>query len=529
MRRCIALLSIVLACGLSTPKVNAATEDYVFSKFDQASDAAGWINWWGVSEQTYEFDPTMDAEGNPNSGSLKVTIVFDKAAYGGNNQFAIRKDFGRTLNGTEYTNLVFDLRWDPTSPQRPWGDYGYFEYGFRNLDYSQTYVGAMNVASAGSWIRVTAPISPTLPKIDTIAGAHFKMWSGDPGWGQTGTAIFWVDNIRLVAITNTVQNPPPTLSITHPTPGLNLIASLPVAPNAENQRQNIRTVQTSFSWIDSFDEVEFSIDIGKYPDAAHNRFQTHLFLCTPNSLPYGPGDSTPDWNATNAIFLQIANNADGSAYARFMYKTNQPGGNSMFWNDNPATGPAGTLAVIGSSSPLGTWKLKFLYDAVAGSLVTLTTPSGSQTNFTMPVESVELFADHGNSNPLYAWVGIQPNTVGNIGQSAVINRVQIKRDVVLVDDNFSNGLDPLKWQVAAANAPGVIAVPADAAFWVSWTLPDSGFSLQSTANLANPASWAPVTIPAIQILDHKQVLLRSGSLPSPDAGFFRMLKPPPAP
>jgi hypothetical protein len=526
MKRSIALSSVLLAFGFSAALVGAATEDYIINKFDQASEASPWGRWWGDATQLYEFDPAKDADGNPSSGSLKATIGFDRAAYGGENQFALYRIFP-VLDATKYTNLVFDLYWDPSSPKRPSGDHGYLDYGFRTPTWGQIWLGGQAIPANAGWIHVTVPISPTLPNITTAEGVVLKMWAGDTP-GLTGTAVFWLDNVKLIAITNNVQIPPPTLSISDPTPGLNLIASLPPGPNAENQRQNIRTVQTYFSWIDSFDEVEFSIDIAKYPSPAHNRFQTHLFLCPKNALPYGPGDSAPDYNATNAIFLQIANNADGSAYARFMYKTNQPFSVSMLFNSNPANGPVGTLAIIGTSSPLGTWKVKFMYDTVAGSLVTLTTPSGSETNFTMPPDAVELFADHGNGNPLYAWVGTQPNTTANIGQAAVIKRVQVKRDIVLIDDNFANGLDSSVWQVAAAHAPGVIAVPADAEYWISWAVPDAGFRLESTATLTSP-SWAAVTVPAVQILDRKQVLLRTANLPSADTGFFRMYKPPPPP
>jgi hypothetical protein len=519
------LASVVLACVFCAVGVNAATEDYVINTFDQASEMSPWGRWWGDATQTYEFDPAMDAGGNASSGSLKGTIGFDRANIP-DNQFALYRIFP-VHDATKYTNLVFDLYWDPSSPRRPGGDHGVLDIGFRTPSWGQIWLGARTVPTNAGWLHITLPISPTLPNITTAEGVVFKMWAADNP-GLTGTAVFWLDNVKLVGITNEVQIVPPSVSLTKPIPGLNLIASLPVAPNAENQRQNIRTVGSGFSWIDSFDEVEFAITISKYPSAAYNNFQTHMFLCPPNALPYGVGDSAPDYNATNAIFFTVANNADGSAYARFAFKTNQPAGNSMFFNSNPANGPVGSLAIIGNSSPLGTWKVKFLYD-VLGTVVTVTTPSGSATNFTMPAEAVELFADHGNNNPLYAWIGTQPNRVANIGQSAVISHVRINRDIVLVDDDFTTGLNAVDWRVVAADPPGVVAVTSDAAYWFSWTVPDNGFSPQMSAEIANPAAWQPLTIAPIQILGQKRVLLPSSGLPSPQTGFFRMVKPPPAP
>jgi hypothetical protein len=173
----------LLTAGLSGAV--AATEDLIVNKFDQATEVADWARWWGAAPQSYEFDPAVDAAGNANSGSLRVTVNFDRPAYGGDNQFSSLKNLPGTINALEYTNFVFDLFWDPNSPQRPWGDFGRLEFGFRNQDYSQTYVGFLDVPTTPGWIHVTAPINPTLPKLDTVAGIHFKMWSGASDWGQT--------------------------------------------------------------------------------------------------------------------------------------------------------------------------------------------------------------------------------------------------------------------------------------------------------------------------------------------------------
>ena len=520
MRRNFFQICSVAACLVTVGNAFAATEDLIVNNFDQAAEAAEWARWWGGAPQAYEFDSAVDAANSASSGSLRVTVNFDRAAYGGDNQFSSLKALPQTINAAEYTNLVFDLLWDPNSPKRPWGDFGRLEYGFRNQDWSQTYVGFLDVPATPGWIRVTAPINPTLPKLDTVNGIHFKMWSGASDWGQTGTAIFWVDNVKLVAITNGVQVPPPTLSITKPTQGLELIASHPSDPY---QRQSIRSAQANMTWIDSFDPLDIAITVKKFPSPTYSGFHTHLFLVPPPALPFGPGDAYPDWNAAHVIFLQIANNANGTAYARFMYKTNQPSGNSMFWNSNPANGPVGTLAIIGSSSPLGTWRLRLLQEQQT--TITITTPDGSSTNFAMPAESVEVFADHANGSPLYAWFGAQPNSAAGIGQSVVLGRIRVERDAVLVDDDFSTGLNSANWSVAAANPPGVVAVPAHAACWLSWTLPDLGFTLEGAAELP-AAAWQTVGGTPIQVLERKRLLLLNNALlGGGNSGFFRLRKP----
>lgn len=265
-----------IAAGLASFANLTSAQDYVVNKFDLPDDALLWSRWWGSAPQTYEFDYSMDAKGNPSSGSLKASVEFNLASYGGDNQFAVLRNFdtGTTLDGTKFTNLVFELRVDPSSPQNATGNFVYLEYGFRNSDWSQTWLGGQAIpasASAG-WIQIAAPINPTLAKLDSVAGVVLKLWSGGTD-GLSGTTTFWVDDVALVANKNTTT-PPPSMSLAKATPGLQ-------------------------------------------------------FLVPENSLPNGPGDASVDWNAANVVFIQIGNNADGTATARFMYKINQANGNTM--------------------------------------------------------------------------------------------------------------------------------------------------------------------------------------------------------
>ena len=111
--------SLWLALGLiSLPDQVKAAENIVYNFNDAAS--ASFTRWWGAAVQTYEFDATTDANNNPSSGSQKITAVFNLATYGGDNQFAAQYNPG-SINGVDYTNFVFDIRFDPSSPQRSSG------------------------------------------------------------------------------------------------------------------------------------------------------------------------------------------------------------------------------------------------------------------------------------------------------------------------------------------------------------------------------------------------------------------------
>ena len=193
-----ALVGVALTCS------TAMAENIVVHRFNTASTTNNWTKWWGSAPTTIAWDGTHDAAANAASGGLKVTVQFAVTNYGGDNQFAIRGALsgngnlnGLVVDATKYARLEFDLYWDTTSPQRPWGDLGGLDVGLVPTDFSQLWLTNMAVQIFDGWQHIRIPIDPTITATN-IGGLVFKMWSGDPGWGQTGTAIFWVDNIKLV-------------------------------------------------------------------------------------------------------------------------------------------------------------------------------------------------------------------------------------------------------------------------------------------------------------------------------------------
>ena len=511
-------LVTTVALTLSADRL-AAEEDLIMSVFPDEESAAAWTRWWGAAPQTYEFDGQVNAGPDTTTGSLKATIEFDVAAYGGDNQFALQGALSEPINAAKYTNLVFDIRWDPNSPKRPWGDYGNLEYGLRNGDFSQTQLGSTNIpGDVTGWMHIEAPINASLSKLDGVTGVYLKMWSGDPTWGQTGAAVFWLDNVIFLADTNTAPPPPPTLSLAPALPGLQIFAS---AGGAQYQRQNIRTVESGYSWVGQSGPVTYSFTLKSYPDSSHSGFQTHMFL-VPASSP--PTESSPDWNQPNVVFLDIGNNNSGGAYATLRYKTNQPNGNSMYYNNNPDNGPVGVLTSVNSATPVGTWTVTF----AANNEVTLTAPDGTSSTVEFPADSAPLFAD-----PLYAFFGVQPNQLSNIGQSVVIGQVQISGTVTPLNDNFagvppegggSNQLDPAVWQVVAQDPAGIVLVPEGSAWWAWWTLPATGYSLQLNSALSS-GTWQPVTQTPVRVGPNEGALIPTSALPQGASAYFRLLNP----
>jgi len=131
LNRSLAASVLMGGLALTTTPVRGQIQNYIIDQFNDTAEADSWTRWWGSAVQTYEFDPTVDVMSNANSGSLKASVQFDISQYGGDNQFAVQHYFAATdgsrvtLDGSQYTNLDFDIRFDPNSPTRPTlGDFG---------------------------------------------------------------------------------------------------------------------------------------------------------------------------------------------------------------------------------------------------------------------------------------------------------------------------------------------------------------------------------------------------------------------
>jgi len=494
----------VSAGALTLASVLAQSQDIVVDTFDSADEFVPWQHWWGSPLWDVSFDSAVDAGGSASSGSMLVTVEFDLAQYGGDNQFCFRKDLPAPVDGLNYQKLVMDIKVSSDSPKRASGDYGYFEYGVRFGDWSQNFFGTVTINKADEWIHLEAEIPITDPKMTNVAGVAIKMWSGGSSDGQTGTYKFWVDNVKLVAKEGPPP-PPPSLSLEpFKAKGLIFTAS---APGQQWQRQNICTVNP-VSWQYYTEPVTYSMTIDSFPDTNHLSFQAHIFL-VPFSGPPPTWENSPDWNEPNVIFVQITRNSDGSGTANFMIKTNQPNGNSMYWN-------GGTLATLTSSNITGTWSIKFSNNTN----ITMTGPDGSVTNFFISQEMSDLFyAD------VYAFFGVQPNSTANIGQSMSLGGIKITGIDMPIDDKFTGELNTDNWKIIASDPAGIMPVPENVVYRLMWTMPAVGFTPQVSSMLTTN-SWVDITNTIATISGKFYTLITKDILPDANKSFFRLIQKP---
>lgn len=497
-------------------------QDYIIDKFDDLISESQWIRWWGSAPISFFVDFSKNADSNKQSGSLMVIVDFNVELYGGDNQFAFRKDFPEgSIDATKYVKLEFDLLWDASSPKRNTGDYGYLEYGFRLSDWSQLWLGGTTITEEYDkrWIHVEVPIDPATPRLNEVVGIVLKMWAGGNN-GLNGTTIFWIDNIKLIPNpSQEIQRP--QLFLQKPNPGLLIAAT---APGQQWQRQNIRLLlekpdggYRSVGWVGQGRPVTYSFTIKDFDGIEAPGFQAHMFLVPDSDLPWGPDDSAIDWNAPHVIFFQITVNEAGRAIGRLMYKVNQPSGNSMLWNTDPEKGPVGTLIILESEEVIGSWMVTFENDTN----VKITSPDGNTQSAVFPTEHISYF-----TRPIYVYFGVQPNRLEYIGKAALIEEIKITGVLDPLEDNFKSGeLNSTIWKKVATDPNGIIVIPYDSKWQISWTLPAVGFVLEIAESLI-PPSWQRLDISTAVLGPNKRMMLflRSNDIIVKDRGFFRMVR-----
>jgi hypothetical protein len=251
-------------------------------------------------------------------------------------------------------------------------------------------------------------------------------------------------------------------------------------------------------------------------------------------------ETAPDYNETNLVFLDIQNSTyyltnnsiittNHGATATLRYKVNTPNNNSMVYGNSPFTNAPGTgyanfgsgsLGSVSNLTALGTWSMTFANNTN----ITVTAPNGAASTFTIPAADAAVFSD---ASGFTFMIGSQPNSASAIGQRVVYSEAKIQGSSTLLDDKFitDSALNTNLWTVLASAPNGVLVVPTNTAYFINWTVPDIGFSLQIGTNLAASSFWADSPVAPIgQIGSLKETLFPKSNLPGGNTAFFRLVK-----
>jgi hypothetical protein len=548
-RLCVTLVTGAALLGAAVRSQAQAPDptDSYTNAFDAATPSS-WIYWYGINpgNSAITWDATMDAATNLDSGSLQISLPFGPPANTNAQQvwfgtFGNRFGYDSSVryNGNLFTNIEVDVFVDPSTPPSPAGDFGALQF---SLVRSGTPSGGgpfpNSVTIPGNatnrWVHLGLPV-PTgtdATGFDDpgVIGVVFRKVNFGGAYPQVPITM-WLDNVTVkFSGVPPPPPPPPTMSVDRPVRGLNLFAG----GGGDFDRQSIRTLGTdsgaSYSWVGRGNTpVTYSFTVAGFPGPGHQGFQTHTYFVPTPLTGTGDNNIAPDYQEPNVLFLSLQSAANGSVNWVFRWKTNALASNGQFFGTGTATndiaGVNAPYAQIGNPTALGTWTVTFVNDTN----VTMTTPTGSSTNFFINPGLAALFP-----NPIYVYFGVQPNQTvpANKGQAAVLSRVKIQGTVDTIDDDFLTDtvLDTGNtWQVQATVPASIFIMPPESALFVNWTLANSsGFALQtnSVLNSTNSFPWSTNGLPdLLQLGLLKRTLLPSNSLPSGAQGFFRLSKP----
>jgi hypothetical protein len=469
-----------------------------------------WITTSTNATCTFAFDPTMHSDPSiPGSiycvcdwnGGGKTDINFGAVLPNGNGTW-LGNPAIQVIDGTQYAYLKMDVFWTNVTGLTSWPTIGLMtpSYGMVNI------TNDIAIPSTPGWQHYNIAIDPALPNLSSIAGFMFYRWQDD---SSVTHAEFWVDNIQLIA--RAVAVPPPTLSpLTKPVPGLEFIA----ASGGQYDRQEIRTVGTNYAWYGASGPVSYSVNVVKIGENAPAPTGFTLFMHFVPGIP-NPNDGSSDYAEPNVVMWTISNSADGSAWSQLRYKTNAPVSNGHMFDTGSFPGG------VWNPTPAGTWTITFSQDTN----IVITAPTGGAITNILPPEVVDIFKNY--SPNMQINVGGVPGDLSRLGQMAVVTEVKITGTPgePNVDSNFlTQPRDTNVWGIVAASPVGVQQVPTDAAYWLKWTLPYTGFGLQTKATLDSGA-WTDLTISGYDGAGFHSQLLLNSDLPGTNAGFFRLSKP----
>jgi len=489
-------LGLILAtAGLALSSITTVTnaQDMVINTFDSGIEGMDWVNFRSIGYNQV-WDKSQDVKGLTNSGSLYVSVnwpLINDVSWTSawtDVQMAFATP---SFNSTNFVRFECDIKVDVTNSFTAMdGSYGIVELVVN--DPWQDVLGRAPLLNTNSWQHFVGYFS------DVPDGNYKEAIVGLASIGEsayTNKLAVWIDNIIFTGVQLTGTNQPPITLLKAPPAGLTCLCN---QHYGTWQRAMIATADNHYSWntaTAASDTTTYAMNIAAFPDASHVGFAAQMFLIPGSGINGSPfSDNSIDLRAANVAALIVTELTNHTALGSFQYKVNNPGN----WN---CVITKGLKCVAG---PLGKWRLSFN----SNTNITLTAPDNTSTNFTIAGSDAALFQD-----PLYFYVGTEPNRNANIGEYATFSAIQINGSARPLNDNFiSSGTGGqtlalnTNWVNVAANPKGISITAPDAMYRLTWPMPDPGFrNVYVSDNLTDNAEsnqWLSVPTAATGWLDN---------------------------
>jgi hypothetical protein len=497
--------------------------------FSGSGSVASWIYWYNTpgGNTPMTNDPAVaDTLAGPGAGSLEVYTPFTNTnttqdvffgTFGNGGGY----DFSQEISLLNFSTVSFDIYVGTNNTPTSSGNFGTLNVGVidNGYGYEGFGSGAVTIPSSASngWVHLSVPVDQTLPSVVNIPGIAFTI--ANYGGYPTNPFTFWLGN--LVMTYSGALPPPPKVALSKVVPGLTQFADEAPSYNRQDLRTDLSGT-ANVTWYNQPGPVTYSWTIASFPGSAHSNFIAG-FTLTPDPVA-SQIYSDPDWSATNAIWVPMQNNADGTVTAGFAYKTNQPVGNGQLFASPtdviPFNNETNGFTV---PSAIGTWSLTFS----GNTSVTLTAPNGASTNIVLDPNVAALFNGYVGA---FLYSGAQ--NAANYGQYCTFSAYKITGVGTPVNENLTSGglVSPFLETISqnyyytgdyTTNPPDQVFVTSDDAYWLNWTLPDAGFSPVIASTIKN-AKWADINDPIFENGGEHWTKVTKNDIAAYKTGFFAL-------
>jgi hypothetical protein len=314
------------------------------------------------------------------------------------------------------------------------------------------------------------------------------------------------------------------------------------AKNAQFDREDLVTANNAYSFVNNPNPVTYSMNIAAMPPynpGASGQSLARIIL-VPLSAGVPGTDTEPDFNYPTMLIMAVTRNSPSNCTATIEAKINQPSGNGSLFD------PSNTNTTFNTTSPIeGNWSL-----TISGNNnILVTAPNGSSTNLPFPLSlsPSDVNADFNTGLGMVAYFGNQNNGGANEGTREVLAGASITGGVPFpavdgdnftyapVNDNFvadtnidvavSVG-DGHQWLIASdgtTQTNSLYLLSPTIKYFLDWSLPATGFAVQTNGNLAASSAWATNSAYSPLLLGtHFHVDVDKSTIPSNGNLFFRL-------
>jgi hypothetical protein len=478
-----------------TPPTKAVLYDYAWPE-----EVTTGLSSWG-SGIVVSHDTTV-----ATNGSLKFVATYPG---GGGWQEAVVQTTPFDWAPSKFTYIDFDLYLDAPAGLPSYGALQVFQisssWGWTGI----ANPGLSEAKNVGKWAHYSIALN-------SMSLSHGLVFQANGGFASPATFTYYLDNVEIWK----PATPPTIRALKQETSSGG--AKITMDQSSSGYQRDAICVpsgNTFYTWYGQT-PISYSFTITNFPDAvAHPGFEAHLYIVNESSIPAsGQWNETYggcDWNAADIIELRVENAVAGGVIARIDWKTNLPGA-------NPLTNELYHPVSVQGPSALGTWTLTFNDNTSA----TVTGPGITATNFTLPAEAAARF-DPNTYPASFVQFGVFKNDGGtgkNNNASGTFSEIGMNGGLYPFAETFPGpGLQGsgTAWRTSSSTA--VQWVPADTAWWLTWSTPDDGYSVQVSGNVNGPYNDAGVTY-TYPSGATKVGAIPAASMPAGRAAFFRLVK-----